>query len=100
MKTTKTATTIWKFPLSIQESPQFIDMPRGAEILSAQTQGNLLPQLWAKVNPANGKVARMIYVIGTGWQIEKSVALGRFIGTIQQNSGALIWHVFDGGEVA
>lgn len=83
--------TIWKFPIKITDV-QKVEMPMGAEILSAQMQNGDLC-LWALVSPANNKELRTIEIHGTGNYVEP--ADRKFIGTAQMAGGALVWHVFE-----
>lgn len=84
-------TTIWKYPLRIQDV-QDIEMPEGAQILSLQTQGGV-PMLWVKVVETAKLEARRLFIFGTGHPIVDD-GLG-FIGTVQTNNGALVWHIFE-----
>jgi len=83
--------TIWKYPLEATDT-QNVMMPEGAEILSAQMQGNMLC-LWALVNPAAPNQRREIEVIGTGHPMPD--AKRRYISTAQMHGGALVWHIFE-----
>lgn len=82
--------TIWKFPLKVL-GEQTISMPAGAKILSVDCQHDVVA-IWAKVNSEAILAYRKVWVIGTGHKIPDG--LGRFVGTCQMMSGALIWHVF------
>lgn len=87
---------IFKYPLMVVDQ-QTIMMPRGADILCVQMQGEV-PTLWAVVDPDwNGhpapEEARTINIYGTGNPMRDP--MGLYIGTVQQFSGALVWHVFD-----
>lgn len=42
--------TIWKFPVPTTDQGAVLEMPKGAEVLTVQTQG-AEPQLWAVVDP-------------------------------------------------
>lgn len=84
---------VWKYPLQ-QVGQQEIIMPAGAEVLAVQMQGNTLT-LWAKVSipePHDPPLYQKVHILGTGHEKEK--IKGRYIGTVQQMSGDLIWHVF------
>lgn len=84
--------TIWKFPLS-NGSPQRIDMPKGAEILSIQQQGGMA-QLWALVDSEQPSDPRYIEIYGTGQRIHESVNVKRkYLATFQQRE--FVWHVFE-----
>lgn len=83
--------TIHKYQLGITDV-QAVRMPAGAEILSVQFQNESLC-LWARVDTAEKNNARLIYIIGTGHLFPEEEL--RFIGTVQQFGGKLIWHVFE-----
>lgn len=88
---------IWEYPIDIRDSFKFF-MPKGAEILSAQAQNNV-PCIWALVSSTTPLVQRKFRVLGTGFPIpEDSLSNMKFVGTIQQNGGTLVWHLFDLGE--
>lgn len=87
--------TIWKFPLEITDV-QEIEMPHGAQVLTAQMQGMQLC-VWAMVDDAIAATEkRAFWVHGTGNPIKYAGELGRYIGAVQMHSGMLIWHVFEG----
>jgi len=84
---------IFKYPLEITDT-QFVELPLGAEILTAQMQGNQLC-LWAIVNtlPEAVKKNRRIEIIGTG----NPMPIGdlKYISTFQMLGGGLVFHVFE-----
>ncbi len=85
---------IWKYELPVMDL-RTLQMPEGAEILSAQMQRNKLC-LWAMVESENKKVDRYIEIIGTGNPVEETLNVVRiFIDTIQLYGGDLIFHVFE-----
>lgn len=94
--------TIWKFELQVTDV-QRVRMPVGSRLLyvGAQDRGgpwvSLQPTLWALVDPNAPYVDRLIAVVGTGNPApdvddEDSIYVGTAI------CGALVWHIFDGGE--
>jgi len=92
--------TIWKFPLETTDR-QTIRMPKDACILSVQTQRGD-PQLWAMVNSTAPMVGRRIRIYGTGHEMGEDLIpyMGSaFVGTYQLSGGALVFHVFDAGEI-
>ncbi len=91
LTTNMTKRTIWKYHLEITDT-QNVMMPEGAEILSAQMQGDSLC-LWALVNPDAPKQRREIEVLGTGNPAPD--AKRRYISTTQMHGGALVWHIFE-----
>lgn len=88
---------IYKYPLQIEDR-QIIEMPRGARILSIQVQ-NGVPCIWAQVNPKSEKEKRVIYIVGTGHDLEDFIfdSCG-YRGTFQLHGGALVFHVFEISE--
>ena len=89
---------IWKY-IASPSSAAPVSMPRGAQILSAAAQADCVC-LWALVDPEAERVGRRINVYGTGWPIDgdPDIFIGIFVGTVSLAGGALVWHVFDGGE--
>lgn len=86
--------TIWKFPLRITDA-QTIEMPDGAEILTAQFQGDELC-LWVMVDSEKPKRERVIEIFGTGNPIWVDMGVQRkFIATAQQPDMPLVWHIFE-----
>ena len=84
-------TIIWKIRLEVKTLQQ-IELPAGAQILSAQAQGKDLC-VWALVEPMAPKVCRSIEVYGTGHRIPSRAR--RHLGTALMSEGALVWHVFE-----
>lgn len=87
--------TIWKFGLDIVDG-QVLTMPRGSRPLAvAEQHGGL--QLWAFIPDTTAqRVSRAIRIRGTGHDCGGA---GVYIGSAVTRGGALVWHVFDGGEV-
>lgn len=86
---------IYKYELAITDC-QLIEMPAGSSLLSVQMQGKALC-LWALVDTDRPPVQREICIIGTGHSAER-VAWMSFVATFQFFN-ALVFHVFDGGEI-
>lgn len=91
--------TIYKYPLEIKDT-QFIKLPAGAQILTAQTQKTGYREqlcLWALVDTDNKTKTREIVIIGTGNPIKLADEswLLNYISTVQQLDGRLVWHVFE-----
>lgn len=85
---------IWKFelrPWSI-----FIDVPKGATLLSAGAQGESIV-VWARCNPNAPKVSRLVAAHPTGGPLPPALETAEFLATVQMADG-LVFHVFDGGE--
>lgn len=83
--------TIWKYPLTISKL-QEIDMPKGAEILTAQMQDDE-PVLWALVDPDQEKERRFIEIYGTGHWLDGDPR--KYISTFQIMESGLVFHVFE-----
>ncbi len=81
--------TIWKYDLSVTDEVE-LTIPRGAQILTVQTQGEL-PQLWVLVQPENETEIRRFFTFGTGHPFTG----GLYVGTYQLNNGVLVLHVFE-----
>jgi hypothetical protein len=83
--------TVFKYPLASIE--QTVALPSGARILCVQAQSGALC-LWALVDTDNPTVDRTFRVYGTGHALPSDFG-SRYIGTVQQMNGALVWHVFE-----
>jgi len=84
---------IWKF--SLGEGSNTISMPKGAEILTVQTQ-QLIPVIWALVDPSAEKEERHFEVFATGENIHCDMGVERkYINTFQIADGVLIYHLFE-----
>jgi hypothetical protein len=84
--------TIYKYPLALTDWQQ-IRMPEGAEILSAQMQGEDLC-LWAMVETSNKSTPRAFEVFGTGNPIHTDMGIDRrYINSVQER--VFVWHVFE-----
>lgn len=85
--------TIWKFPLAVDVF-QKIDMPKGAEVLTVQPQGDRAC-IWAMLDPTADTTRRGFWIFGTGHDIEGEVLerMGRYVGTFQIRG--FVWHVFE-----
>lgn len=81
---------IWKFPI---ENGQAIQIPEGSEPLhvAEDPQGQVC--IWALIDPEKELAARMVTVVGTGWDVPDAA---QYIGTIHQ--GAYVWHIYLGEE--
>lgn len=84
---------IWKF--SLGEGSNTILMPKDAEILTVQTQ-QLIPVIWALVDPNAEKEERHFEVFATGENIHCDMGIERkYINTFQIADGILIYHLFE-----
>jgi hypothetical protein len=68
-------------------------MPKGAEILTVQRQGNMAC-IWAIVDPNADRERRVFEVFGTGQSMHDDMGVEReYVNTFQQ--GPYVWHVFE-----
>jgi hypothetical protein len=68
-----------------------IAMPDGAEVLCVQVQNNM-PKVWALVDLNMPFKPRGFHWRGIGHPADR---LGRYVGTIQIEGGALVFHLFE-----
>lgn len=87
--------TIFKYGLDIMDH-QSIKMPEGSKILCAQVQRDSI-QLWAECDPLKKLVSRNISIYGTGH--EMCDGYHSYISTVQLGDGAIVFHVYDRGEM-
>ena len=83
---------IWKFPVPLS-GKCIIEMPIDAEILSFQSQNDVL-MLWAAVWPNSSHEERKFSIVGTGQNIDMDL-VKKFIGTAQLMNGRFVWHLFE-----
>ena len=81
--------TIWEFPLEFAPR-QAITMPKGAKLLTVQTQQDTIC-IWAIVSPAAPQETRVFIIVGTGDDLDDGT--GEYLGTVQQ--GPYVWHLFE-----
>jgi hypothetical protein len=86
---------IFKYTLETQDK-QFINLPKGAEFLTLQTQFNE-PQLWALVDPnEKEKEERCIEIFGTGHPVNYDMGVDRkYLATYQIDDGNFVFHAFE-----
>jgi hypothetical protein len=85
-------TSVWKYDLRVDDRV-LVEMPCGAELLHVGNQTGASDRftLWARVDTEAPNVAREILVRGTGHPAPDAPYVGSVVG-------ALVWHVFDGGD--
>jgi hypothetical protein len=81
---------VWKFKLALMAALQPIQMPRGAEILSVQTQRDM-PCIWALVDNDAARETRVFRIVGTGHSFDDHGM--HYLGTVQ--TPPFVWHVFE-----
>ncbi len=83
--------TIYKYLLKPQ-SVQTVEMPKGAQILTAQFQNKTIC-LWALLNLEGFATKRTIEICGTGLPLDFHPRV--FISTVQDPVNGLVWHIFE-----
>ena len=84
---------VYKYRLSILDE-QVVNMPKGAKVLSVQSQ-NGAPCIWAAVNPDETECERRKFrMAGTGHPIDDSL-VNDYIGSFMLYDGALVFHLFE-----
>lgn len=90
---------IWKFELD--PFIPGISMPAGAKLLYVGTQSGEHMRVWAEVDPEAPRVFRRVVVVPTGNEVPHPLT---YVGSVQMLVGPrnmeLVFHVYDGGEVA
>jgi hypothetical protein len=84
-------TTIYKYVLPINDEPMIL-MPKGANILSVQTQHGE-PHIWVEVNPDAPVIERYFCLRGTGHSLRGNE--GRFVGTFLVRDDDLVFHLYE-----
>ncbi|HYI66345.1 MAG TPA: hypothetical protein VEW95_05440 [Candidatus Limnocylindrales bacterium] len=74
-----------------------VQMPRGAEILHVDAQGDRM-FVWALVDPTAALARYSFVVLPTGAEVTWPVGLVPHIGTVLMRGGSLVWHVFSDRE--
>jgi len=82
--------SIWKFKLEVADS-QTVKMPEDAEIICVQIQHGEIC-VWVKVNIEAPKEDKVFKMYGTGH--EHAFIEGKYVGSVQQMNGQLVWHIF------
>ena len=83
--------TTYKFPLRIEDE-QTVMMPAESRVICVQSQYNTLT-VWAIVDTTKELVPVTFRVVGTGHPMP-DIAQLHYVGTVQMDSGMLVWHVF------
>ena len=72
-----------------------VEMPQGAQVLSAKIDPKGDVCIWAIVNPELENELRTFFVAGTGWELSDAFS-GKpidFYGTVIQEP--YVWHIFE-----
>lgn len=86
--------TIYKY--AIQPGKFDIHMPKGAKVLTVQTQ-HRQPQMWVLLDTSNEPERRGFVTFPTGGEVPTDTHLD-YIGTFQLNDGYLVYHLFEIGR--
>lgn len=82
---------IYKYAIAVRGGNQYLQIPHGSEVLSAQTQDGVLC-VWAEVpTPAGSLYSILVSVMPTGSPFSHPQPM-RFVDTVQE--GRSVWHVY------
>ncbi len=84
--------TIYKYPINLFDM-QVVQLPRFSRPLCIQQQHGSL-QLWARVETGEPLQDYIIHCYGTGHPVAEIRMAHEFLGTVQMQSGALVFHFF------
>lgn len=84
---------IFKYQFQVKGTVR-IEMPKGASVLTVQTQGEA-PCVWAIVDPEAEAEIRTFRLFGTGPPLDIDISRSRYIGTFQLAGGRFIGHLFE-----
>lgn len=84
--------TVYKYPISRNDTVTALSLPIGAEILKVDVQENDI-FLWAKVNTEADKEIRIIEVFGTGHSMPDCERI--FLNTFFSQNGMYVFHAFE-----
>lgn len=80
---------VYKYTLAA--GVQIVKMPEGAQILTTQIQHGRI-RVWALADYSKRPEPRLIAVMPTGVPVPENI---EYIGTIQLDGGALVYHIFE-----
>lgn len=93
--------SVWKFVIDDISDEVTLQMPKGARVLTVQTQGGAEAFgyfgqqlcLWAEVDTDAEKEPRRFRIAGTGHRLPDEPLT--YLGTFQLRGGALVFHVYE-----
>ena len=88
--------TIYKY--GINSGITSIELPKRAQIFSANYDANGILSVWAAVDTEEEEMEeRFVYLTGTGWPLEdlEKDWNYRFINTVIDENNGLVWHIFE-----
>jgi len=83
------------FPEGDLDPANIIEMPIDSKVLAV---GHQKPHnvLWVEAPRKDGPmVDRKFWVIGTGWEVDGTGHRMSYVGTILEDEGRFIWHVYE-----
>jgi hypothetical protein len=85
---------VYKYQLNTTNN-QSVWLPKGAEILTVQTQNNI-PYIWVLIDTSQPMEERRFEIFGTGASIHYDMGTDRkYIRTYQLYSKNLVFHLFE-----
>lgn len=86
---------VWKYPLPAREQ-FYLQLPVGAQITTAQTQGSQAPRIWALHDTDAPLEQRAFWLVATGEElvVPPGVQLS-FVATLQTELGLRVYHLFE-----
>lgn len=85
---------IYKYPLNFPNTT--LEVPRGSRVLTVQVQRGV-PCVWIECDPDAELTRLSLQVFGTGHAVPDGL---RYVSTIQEADGALVWHFYQEKEEA
>ncbi len=88
--------TIWKYAIE-PEARTVLKIPRMAQLLTVQAQGDGPAAIWFRVDTNMAPVDRAFRVFGTGHELPApdSKTWLKYCGTFQLLQGTLVFHIFE-----
>lgn len=82
---------IWKFSLPTAPMSYYLEIPKGAQLLSVRVQFGR-PYVWAVVDPEAESESRKVISVMTG---SSTGQLGPYIGSALLDAGGFVLHYFE-----
>lgn len=83
---------IWKYEIGAIPGCFTVQIPKSADVLTVQMQGNI-PVMWCRVNPRAHREVRAFFVVGTGIGFDAERLT--YVQTWQDSRRSLVWHLFE-----
>ncbi len=85
---------VYKYPITPPSNYFTLDLPKGAQILTADVQGGIVC-LWALVDPEAPTQTRKFRWAGTGHEISEAPENLRHVSTFFMQGELLVFHIFE-----